>query len=300
MPHLAARVRPPRLTGFRGWSAYVDDPQTGAIQLRGSFAPGDGETAVLLVHGLGGGLESPYMLRAAAAVSKAGLGCLMLAVRGAERAGEDFYHAGQTADIEAALRSPELRSYKRILVVGFSLGGHMSLRLGLNPPDNVDGITAVCAPLDLARSAAAIDAPKTWVYRSHILRGLKEIYREVASRREVPTPLPLIERVRTIREWDRLTVVPRYGFGSVDDYYANMSSGPRLRDLKVRTLIVSSDADPMVPAHTVVDSLRAVGSNVTVRRVDAGGHVGFPDELDLDLPGERGLIKQVLGWFAEK
>jgi predicted alpha/beta-fold hydrolase len=289
LPFVSGKLRPPRLPELEPWRGEVHDDVHGRIELHGLHAGRDHEAAVVLVHGLGGGLDSPYMERAAAAVARTGMGCLMLAVRGAERAGEDIYHAGQTADIEAALRSPALAAYENVYLLGFSLGGHMALRVGLDPPPNLRAIAAVCSPLDLAKSSRAIDAPLAWVYRTHILRGLREIYREVAARREVPTPVRRVEAARTIREWDSLTVVPRYGFGTVDEYYASMSVGPRLDALQVPALIVHSEADPMVPTWTVDEALATPPPHVEVRRLAAGGHVGFPNHVDLEA--------QILSWF---
>lgn len=289
LPFVTGKLRPPRLSDHARWRGEVHDETHGRIELHGLFAGRDHRDAVVLVHGLGGGLDSPYMERAAAAVAQTGMGCLMLAVRGAERAGEDIYHAGQTADIDAALRSPALATYKNLYLLGFSLGGHMALRVGLEPPPNLRAIAAVCSPLDLAKSSRAIDAPLAWVYRTHILRGLKEIYREVAARRGVPTPQARVASVRTIREWDALTVVPRYGFGTVDEYYASMSVGPRLDAVQVPAMIVHAEADPMVPTWTVAQSLAAPPPHIEVRRLSAGGHVGFPAHVDLEA--------QILSWF---
>ncbi len=297
-PHVAGRVRPARLRDFEPWRTQIDDRDLGTLELRGLSRPTPAKDAVLIVHGLGGGLDSPYMRRAAIAVSRAGMGCLMLAVRGASRMGQDLYHAGQTADLEAALRSPALAGYERVFVLGFSLGGHMALRLGLDPPENVRAVAAVCPPLDLEKSARALDAPRTWPYRRHVLGGLREIYREVARRREVPTPVSRVNSVSTIREWDRLTIVPRYGFTDVAEYYESMSVGPRLSELKVPALIIHSEADPMVPSWTVEDAFAEAGSDTVIRRIDSGGHVGFSRRLDLGYAGERGLENQILRWFS--
>ena len=83
----------------------------------------------------------------------------------------------------------------------------------------------MCAPLDLAASGAAIDHPRAACLLRPVLNGLKQIYAEVARRRPVPTPLASVLRVRTIRAWDRLAVVPRFGFASVDHYYQRAASG---------------------------------------------------------------------------
>jgi hypothetical protein len=221
------------------------------------------------------------------------MSCLRLALRGADRGGEDFYHAGLVSDLHAAFASRELARYRRLYVLGFSLGGHVSLHAALARDDlRLCGVAAVCAPLDLERSAAVIDRPALWLYRNHILSGLKEIYAAVAARRSVPTPLARVLAVKTIREWDALTVVPRYGFDSVEDYYARMSAGPRLLGLTCPVLLLPCRNDPMVPPASFEDYLSAPPAALTVRWLDRGGHVGFPAHVALEA--------QVLDWFAEQ
>ena len=87
-----------------------------------------GEKFPLVVHGLGSEIDAPYVVAAAQAAEARGLSCLRLYLRGADRKGEDFYHAGLTADLHAALASPTLASYDRVFVLGYSLGGHVTLR----------------------------------------------------------------------------------------------------------------------------------------------------------------------------
>ena len=75
----------------------------------GLYAAGKAELpALLIVHGLGGSAKSPYTAKAAHAAAAAGLSSLRLNLRGADLLGEDYYHAGMTADLAAAIASPEL------------------------------------------------------------------------------------------------------------------------------------------------------------------------------------------------
>ncbi len=298
-PHLGGKVRGqlPTLRGRpRPWSVVVEDVH-GPTTLRGLLEARSSDTIALLVHGLGGRVDAGYLLRAAAAARDAGIASLRLGLRGASREGEGLYHAGLTADLEAAIGSPELAPYKRIVVVGYSLGGHVTLRLALQPPPRVNAVAAICAPLDLGRSADAIDAPKAWVYRQSVLDSLKEIYRATAAVGPVPTPVDVIEGVNTIREWDRLVVAPRFGFASTRHYYDSQSAGPRLGELEVPSLIVHSDADPMVPTWTVERWIGRVENRAEVVRTPGGGHVGFPRRLDLGLPGGPGVEAQVMTWL---
>jgi predicted alpha/beta-fold hydrolase len=298
--NLRHRVAPQPAPPAAPWSQTLEDPQIGPVRLSGALHRVGADGLVVAIHGLGGDITSHYMIRAAAAATAAGLDCLRLALRGADRLGEDFYHAGLTADLEAALASPALAGYRTVHVVGYSLGGHMTLRWALAPSDpRVRSVASVCAPLDLAASEAAIDGPGLAVYRGHVLSGLKEIYAAVAARRAVPTPWPTIRRVTTIRAWDRHAVVPRFGFCSVDDYYARTSVAPRLPALAVPALIVSAPADPMIPARTIAPHVRDLPTHVVHAWTDAGGHVGFPRRTALGqgLPQTPGLEGQILAWL---
>jgi pimeloyl-ACP methyl ester carboxylesterase len=216
----------------------------------------------------------------------------------AVRAGEDFYHAGLSADLQAALASAELRSCRRIYVLGYSLGGHVALRFGTEAGDGrLAAVAAICSPLDLALSQKEIDAPGLWVYRRYLLANLLRLYAAVAARRPVPVPVEVAARARTIRAWDDLVVAPRHGFADAGDYYARASVAPRLPDLRVPALLVNSDCDPMVPARGVRPALERAAPLLTVRWIPGGGHCAFPRRLDAGLGPGAGLEAQVLEWL---
>ncbi|MBL9102838.1 MAG: hypothetical protein JNL82_17960 [Myxococcales bacterium] len=299
--NLRHRLAPHRPPAHEPWEHTLADPQHGPVRLTGALHRVGSDVLCVVVHGLGGGVDSHYVVRAAVAVTAAGLDCLRLGLRGSDRRGEDFYHAGLVADLDAALQSPALAAYRTIYALGYSVGGHLTLRWALTPSDpRVKAVASVCAPLDLAAGCSAIDGPGVAVYRDHVLAGLKQIYAAVAARRAVPTPWATVRRLTTIRAWDRHAVVPRHGFCSVDDYYARVSVGPRLGRLALPALVVSAPADPMVPAASVIaPHVARLPAHVLHRWTDRGGHVAFPRavRLDLDLPQTPGLEGQVLAWL---
>jgi predicted alpha/beta-fold hydrolase len=297
-PHLLAGRRVPERG--RTWSGEVLDPQRGTIPLSGVFVDRtDSDRAVILQHGLGGSADSVYLRESTQMLWRAGYAVLRPSMRGADESGADLYHAGLTADLHAVLASPELRRFAEIYVIGYSMGGHLALGLAHESADaRLKAVAAVCAPLDLAAAARAIDAPRSAPYRHHVLRSLKRGYAHVAERGPHPTAWADVRRARTIREWDRVTVVPRFGFRDVDDYYERASAGPKLDALRVPTLIVSSRNDPMVPEWTVAPSLERGRAGVWTRWTDRGGHVGFPSDLDLGFSAPRGLERQIAGWFG--
>jgi hypothetical protein len=279
---------------------------TGPIRLTGRLSERPGARgAVLLVHGISGSCDSRYMRTAAAAALAAGLSCLRLNLRGCDRLGEDYYHAGLASDLVAVLDVPELAAYRDLYAIGFSLGGHLVLRLATDaPPPRLRAVAGVCAPLDLAACQRANDRPASALYRAYLLRGLKEIYAAVAARRPVPAPVEVVRRVRTVKAWDETVVAPRFGFAGADDYYARESVAPRLGHLEVPALLVAAEADPMVPVavlRPVVE--RAACPRLTVRWI-GGGHLGFPDGLLLEPPADgppcpdpATLDAQILAWL---
>lgn len=299
-PRLRHAVRPRPSPGSAPWETVVEDPRIGRVRLTGRLRELPGAELVVLIHGLGGCTDSHYMLRGAEAAEEAGLSCLRMNLRGADRKGEDFYHAGLTPDLHAALASPEIARFRRIYVLGYSLGGHVTLRLATESADpRLAAVAAICSPVDLARSADEIDAPGLGIYRWYLLRSLADIYREVAARRPVPFPAERAGEIRFIREWDDRIVAPRHGFADASDYYARASVAPLLSGLKVPALLLNSECDPMVPARAVRPALE--GASPLLRVAWArGGHVAFPRALNAGLGEGIGQDAQVIGWLRSQ
>jgi hypothetical protein len=298
-PTLRHRVTPRRPPPAADWSRIVPTESVGDVRIEGKWRSREGaRSAVVLVHGLGGHDESAYIIDAAIAVEQFHHSCLRLSLRGAGQTGEDLYCAGLTEDLHEALADPIFDAYDEIFVIGFSLGGHIALRAAIDGiDDRVAGVAAVCPPIDLRASQQALDRPARKVYREYILRELRQMYRVIAERGRAPTPVQRIEMVRTLREWDALTVVPRFGFADVDDYYNTCSVAGDLHELDIPALMVISEHDPMIPASTIRPIARDQPAHLDIEWVDAGGHVFFPSGLDLGLGQQRGVAAQVLHWF---
>lgn len=297
-PYLRYSLFPPDVPKWQPWETSLDDEVVGPLRLSGRLAAGSGSsTIVIIIHGLGGSATSYYARNAAAAAARAGIDNLRLNLRGADRSGADYYHAGLTADLEAALRSQALQGYERILLLGYSLGGNMTLRYLAGTPDpRVQAAAVVCAPIDLEKSARAIDQPRGAFYRRHVLKALKEIYAHVSRRRSVPLPLREALQIDTIEHWDEDVIAPRHGFDGAEDYWASTSACHVLDDIRTPTLFLASEHDPMVLIDTVrpwLHNAHRLRRTVTSR----GGHVGFPRDLDLGLNLAGRVEDQILQWM---
>ena len=297
-PFLRHSLLPPMVPEWHRWETSLDDSVVGELRLSGRLSrDGTSDTIVIVVHGLGGSATSYYARKAALSAAQANIDSLRLNLRGADRSGADYYHAGLTADLEAAIRSPTLEGYEHILLLGYSLGGNMMLRYLADDPDpRIRAATVVCSPIDLKESARSIDQPRGAFYRRHVLSALKDIYRHVARKRDVPLPVREAVRIDTIEQWDEQIIAPRHGFAGAEDYWAKTSACKVLGDIRIPTLFLAAERDPMV----LIDSVRPWLHNATtLRRVITGhgGHVGFPREVDLGL-GRGGAVEdQIIRWM---
>ncbi|WP_164855935.1 alpha/beta fold hydrolase [Lujinxingia sediminis] len=280
------------------WRTRVDDGRGGEVTLSGMFADVPGvRDLVVVVHGLGGSVDRGYCVEAARAAERAGLPCLRLAMRGADGLGEDMHHAGLTDDLRAVLQQPFFERFERIALLGYSMGGHVCLKAAAEGvATKVTAVAAVCPPLDLEATQRCLDAPANLIYRRHLLGGLNAMYAGIAERGAVPTPPQRVRLATTIREWDQLTVVPRFKFRDVDDYYRSQSVGPMLKSLEVPTLVVASPGDPMIPADSLRGPLVSASTRVQARWIAGGGHVFFRSDVDLGFGGEPGIEAQILRW----
>ena len=305
--HVARRTPAAPAAEAEPWSAVVAKDAFGDIRLLGDLRRASHRSPrpralLVVIHGLGGSSESHYMRPATRAAQNVDIACLCLNLRGVGGgASEDFYHAGLWQDVDAALASGTLAEYTDIYVFGYSMGGHVALRYATEKVDpRVRAVAAVCSPLDLDRSAAAIDRPARWIYRQHVLRGLKRMVAPAVRRKKIPISITEMMSISTLRTWDQRIVAPHHGFTSAEDYYAKASVGPRLAHLQRCALLVASHADPMVESRTVRPALEHAPALLDVRWASRGGHVGFPRSLDLGERGPLGLEHQVLAWLLRQ
>jgi predicted alpha/beta-fold hydrolase len=166
------------------WTLPVQDhvvESTGDVRLliRASWQPGAPEDhpLLVLVHGLGGSDASAYMLSTGLAAYRRGFHVLRANMRGAgdgESICPRLYNAGLDEDLLAVLGFAA-RWAKRIVVVGFSLGGNLILlaagRQRTKLPEAVSRLAVVSTPLDLEACAASLEWTGNRVYQHYFMQA---------------------------------------------------------------------------------------------------------------------------------
>ncbi|MDE0334997.1 MAG: alpha/beta fold hydrolase [Defluviicoccus sp.] len=275
-------VLPGRLSGIapetgRRFEIPLGDGSGDRLVARYHPAPGT-EPAALLVPGLTGCEASRHVLQAAGAFLAAGHPAIRLNLRGSppgRSLARGHYHMDRVRDLaDACLAAAELDPAIRergIVVLGYSLGGALALRLAAAPflPAVVRAAVSISAPLDLAAAAERIARPRNRLYERWLLARLREETWPV-WRRAPAAVRNAVRAARHMRDFDDALTAGEAGFRDATDYYASCSPARSLGALRVPTLIVHADDDPWVPPPAVAASSRL---RVVVTR--GGGHVGF-------------------------
>lgn len=254
---------------------------------------------VALVHGLGGSAESAYVRATTVGLLSAGFNVARIDLRGAGLSAATsslLYHAGRTEDIRQVLaalaREPEAKESadgtSRLALMGFSLGGNMTIKLMGEPHPDIPlfAAVAVSAPLDLTVGSEFLRTQGFGVYEKFLLAGLKrqagrpgldgKTNLSVGEAREV-------SRARSLATFDDALTAPRNGWRDAAEYYAVNSSGLFLHNITTPTLVIHSVDDPMIPAspYRAIDWEQLADVGYVQRRITAqGGHVGFHQRDD--------------------
>ena len=240
---------------------------------------GNSDSAVIISHGLEGNSHRAYVKGMAKAFLENGFDVIAWSFRGCS--GEmnktlRFYHSGATDDLSFIVRRALAKSYKKIFLVGFSLGGNLTLKFaGEQPMDSrVKGITVFSVPMDLHTSCLQISRPSNWIYSKRFLNNLK---RKIKDKAKVMNGLDItgIDDITTLMDFDDRYTAPLHGFASAIDYYTKCSSIHFLRGIKTPTLIVNAKNDPFLSKECFPDVEAVANSAVKVEFPDHGGHVGF-------------------------
>ncbi|WP_043364002.1 alpha/beta fold hydrolase [Belnapia sp. F-4-1] len=288
---------PARLTpGHRLWLPMADGDALAAmlhLPVGGMRRP-----LAVLLHGLTGTEDDPYLREAASGLLRRGFPVLRLNLRGSARSlarSTSHYHLGRSEDLaEALVVLPEALTADGVVLAGWSLGGALVLNLlgrGGQGMPAIHGAAVIGPPLDPAEAFATIDANPV------LGRALLALYRrEVLAVPATDLPEALRQAARragSLTEFEAEVTAPRFGYPSFGVFCEVNRPAAALPRLRVPTLLVMAEDDPLVPV-TVMDGIDwAACPAVLPLRVAGGGHCGFYDRA------RESLATRAMGAFFE-
>jgi len=203
-----------------------------------------------------------------------------------------FYHSGATDDLDLVVRHAQRNGYTEIYLIGFSLGGNLTLKyLGeRNSSSEITKAVVFSTPLDLHTSCLKISKPGNVIYSARFIKSLKN---KVIQKSKLIPGLDLkgIERIDTLISFDDRYTAPLHGFDSALDYYNKCSSINFIESITLPTLIVNAQNDPFLSELCYPVSKVKNHPWVKFENPRYGGHVGFAqfDKNGLYWSEERAL-----------
>lgn len=208
------------------------------------------------------------------------------------------YHSGRSEDALAALaRIAELCPDSPTAIIGFSLGGNITLKLlgesAPSLPAHVIRAVAVCPPVDLLKCVKSLARGVNRLYDRHFVGLLRQ---QLGAQQRLIPDAPQLDARHTPRgvfDFDEMFTAPVCGFGTALNYYRLCSSAQFVPEIRVPTLILAAADDPLVPRQMFADL--QLSDEVTLNLAPAGGHLGFIGRRNGD-PDRRWMDWRVVEW----
>lgn len=242
---------------------------------------------VLVIHGLSGSSDSHYVIGLQNALAAQGWPSVAMNCRGATEPNTSIraYHAGASDDVIAVFNHLCKNQNRDIVIVGYSLGGSMTLKalseLGQHP--RLLAGVSVSAPLELAPCAYRLDKGFSMIYRQHLLDKLQQLwqdkYQHLLSLGQTEQAQKIADCLqhapfKSFWDFDDRLMAPLHGFANVDDYYQRCRPNQFLKSIQVPTLIIHALDDPFMSVD-VVPAQHDLSPLIHFELAKQGGHVGF-------------------------
>ncbi|MBX2871389.1 MAG: alpha/beta fold hydrolase [Saprospiraceae bacterium] len=261
---------------------------------------------VLTLHGLEGQSDRAYIRGMIKHFNGEGWDGLAMNYRGCS--GEtnlrlQTYHMAATGDVHEVLTYvTKDGKYEEVVIIGFSLGGNLTLRLlaevANDPPTWLKAAVAFSVPCDISTANIEIHRWFNYLYLRRFLNTLNEKAKlkakQFPDKVQLPTKMP-----RTFYEFDDWFTGPIHGFKNGADYYAKANSLQILDAIKIPVLLVNASDDTFLSQACYPVEIAKESQYLFFERPKHGGHVGF-GQFDSGTPywSERRayqFVKEILG-----
>ncbi len=188
-----------------------------------------------------------------------------------------LYHSGATEDLGAVVEHAAV-SYSRIALIGFSLGGNLTLKyMGEAPPhSSVMAAVGISAPVDLAASARMLD--QRWSNRIYLRRFIDSLVSKVEAKAlHFPDQIDAggSRALRTFQEFDDRYTSRLHGFRDAEDYWKQSSARQFLLQITRPTLLLNARNDPFLAPECFPFAEAEENACLFLETSESGGHLGF-------------------------
>jgi uncharacterized protein len=256
----------------------------------------DSKRLVIITHGLTGSSRGRHVSRMAKALHRRGFDILAWNFLGAGEEinrGLGWYHSGSSDQLRAVIaHAVALGRYESIALVGFSLGGNVTLKYlgeeGAKAPSLLTQAVVFSVPCDLKGCAYRLAEARNRIYMHHFLKNLGAKLGEKSARHPGAIDLTGYNNIKNFIEYDERYTAPLHGFKDAEEYWRLSSSRRYLSEIKTPTTIISAQDDPFLsPSCFPVPEVHA-SKYLTLEMPRYGGHMGFVESfLAKDLWSER-------------
>lgn len=251
---------------------------------------------VILLHGLEGDAQRPYITGSAKILNQNGYDTCAVNYRGCS--GEPnvkyrSYHSGATEDlIEVLNHILNTKNYSEIYLKGFSLGGNLLLKYlgeGNDVPKEIKGAVAVSVPCNLHDSCKQLLSIKNIMYAIKFKGNLLGKLRQ--KQHMFPNKISDndIKSIKTLKDFDDIYTSQAHGFEDALDYYKKSSSLQFLPHIQVPSLIINAKDDSFLGPECYPIKETGKNTKLFLEMPSYGGHVGFWGKNNITYTEKRAL-----------
>jgi len=275
---------------------------------------------LILFHGLEGSSASPYAQCFARQCQQRGWNYVVPHFRGCSgeiNRAPRSYHSGDYEEIGWMLAQIRLQigqqfglhigqrrmRHAPVWAVGVSLGGNALLRWaqesGEQASRQLDGVVAICSPLDLQAAGRAID--RGWnrqIYARMFLRTMRNKARQKWAQYPGLFDIERALAASTLEAFDDAFTAPLHGFDGVLDYWHRASARHGLKAIRLPALLLNAQNDPFVPAASL-PTRHDISKSVELWQPATGGHVGFAQQQQRRFSLDA-MPAAVCDWLAQQ
>lgn len=271
-----------RIKGVQQTRERITLPDSDFLDLDWSYPETKSRKVVILLHGLEGHAQRPYLTGAAKLFNQNKIDACAVNFRGCS--GEPnllyrSYHSGATEDLEAVVKHiVSLGKYDEIYIKGISLGANLALKYAgeeRHIPHEVKAIVAIGSPCDLKGSCDELLSFKNRAFSIHFVMHLKK--KLIPKLKQFPSQITISDykSIKNILQFDEVYTSKAHGFKNALDYYEKSSSRQFLPNIKIPTLLINSLNDSFLSPECYPVKQAKANSNLYLEMPKYGGHVGF-------------------------